>query len=100
MVRDENGDKNFENTTEAIFLIGEWTYQISSWLRQLRDEYGIQLPMLPYYKSRLLDLANVSKRYIASQKKREDALMEKVREISEDSLCPRCREPRHLPKEG
>ena len=99
MIRNVDGDKCFEGHTEAMYLIGEWTYQILSWLKQLRDEYGIQLPMFVFYRSKIHDLAMVSKRYVADTKKREDFLLEKIRELSEDSLCPRCHGPKHPPKE-
>lgn len=94
MIRDENGDKNFEDTTEAMFFLGEWSHAVISWLKTLRDEYGIQLPMFPYYKARILDMAMVTKRFLATQKKKEDFLREKNRELSESNLCPRCQKPK------
>lgn len=105
--RDENGDRVFENATEAMFSISDWTYDVLRWLKQLRDEYGIQLPGFPQAKSQLHDIAMVTKRFIAVQKReidrlraREQELLSQIHEIREDTLCPRCGKPKQVPKEG
>lgn len=94
MIRDADGNKVFENYTEAMFLLGEWSAQILGWLKELRDEHGVPLPLYPYYRSRLHDMTMVTRRFLAACKNREDTLREKLQHTQEDELCPRCRKPK------
>ena len=95
MYRNTDGDKVFENHSEAMYLVRDWVSKISAWLEILQNEYGIALPMKPHYKSRLNDLGMVTQRYIAVCRERENELIEKIRQLSDDSLCPRCLGPRN-----
>ena len=67
MLRDAEGNKIFESSEEAFNFLQQQTTEIVRWLHQCREIYHAELPFFPQYRTRLNDISNVTRRYIASQ---------------------------------
>lgn len=73
-------------------FLEEKTREIVVWLHKCMEE-GARLPAFPHYRSRLNDIANMTKRWLINRERKIAYLQEKLDEVNTSSLCPRCGQP-------